>query len=187
MARKREERKPRRMKKVILVVCEGETEAAYVDFLKQYYRSPIKIVPKVSGHDVNRRKLGEFRKSLKLSSNDNIKTFLMYDLDIQGFYEKLNSLDATLLLSNPCIELWFLLHNKDLRAELTASECIKRLQSSDQVWNDYHKPLLSFKQREMLWNNKEIAVNRAKSLNDFENPSSTIYKLIEILEAEVNY
>ena len=64
MPRKREERKPRRMKKVILVVCEGETEAAYVDFLKQYYRSPIKIVPKVSGHDVNKRKLDEFKKKL---------------------------------------------------------------------------------------------------------------------------
>ena len=121
-----------------------------------------------------------------LSSNDDIKTFLMYDLDIQGIYEKLNSLDATLLLSNPCIELWYLLHSKEQRAELTAPECIKRLQSSDQVWNDYRKPLLSSKQRELLWNNKEIAVKRAKSLNDFENPSSTIYKFIEILDSEIN-
>ena len=183
MARKREKGKPRRMKKVILVVCEGETEATYVDFLRQNYRSPIKIVPRVSGHDVNKRKLDEFRKSLKLSSNDDIKTFLMYDLDVQGVYEKLSSLDAVLLLSNPCIELWFLLHSKDQRAELTVPECIKRLQSSDQVWNDYRKPLLSSKQRELLWNNRAIAVIRAKSLTDFENPSSTIYKLIEILDS----
>ena len=35
MARKREKGQPRRMKKVILVVCEGETEAAYVDLLRQ--------------------------------------------------------------------------------------------------------------------------------------------------------
>lgn len=187
MARKREKGQPRRMKKVILVVCEGETEAAYVDLLRQNYRSPIKVVHRVSGHDVNKRKLDEFRKALKLSSSDDIKTFLMYDLDIQGIYERLNSLDATLLLSNPCIELWFLLHSKELRAEMTSSECIKRLQASDQVWNDYRKPLLSPKQRELLWNNKEIAVKRAKSLNDFENPSSTIYKLIEILDAETNY
>ena len=171
------------MKKVILVVCEGETEATYIDFLRQSYRSPIKIVPRVSGHDVNKRKLDEFRKSLKLSSNDDIKTFLMYDLDVQGVYEKLSSLDSVLLLSNPCIELWFLLNSKDHRAELTVAECIKRLRSSDQVWNDYRKPLLSSKQRELLWNNREIAVIRAESLTDFENPSSTIYKLIEILNA----
>ena len=186
MARKREKSQPRRMKKVILVVCEGETEATYVDLLRQNYRSPIKIAHRVSGHDVNKRKLDEFRKALKLSSSDEIKTFLMYDLDIQGIYEKLNSLDATLLLSNPCIELWFLLHSKEQRAELSATECVKRLQSSDQVWNDYRKPLLSSKQRELLWNIKEIAVKRAKTLNDFENPSSTIYKLIEILDAGVN-
>ena len=186
MARKREKGQPRRMKKVILVVCEGETEATYVDLLRQNYRSPIEIAHRVSGHDVNNRKLDEFRKALKLSSSDEIKTFLMYDLDIQGIYEKLNSLDATLLLSNPCIELWFLLHSKEQRAELSATECVKRLQSSDQVWNDYRKPLLSSKQRELLRNNKEIAVKRAKTLNDFENPSSTIYKLIEILDAGVN-
>lgn len=183
MARKREKGQPRRMKKVILVVCEGETEATYVDFLRQSYRSPIKIVPRVSGHDVNKRKLDEFRKSLKLSSNDDIKTFLMYDLDVQGVYEKLSSLDAVLLLSNPCIELWFLLHSKDQRAELTVPECIRRLQSSDPMWNDYRKPLLSPKQRELLWDNRVIATQRAKSLKDLENPSSTIYKLIEILDS----
>ena len=107
----------------------------------------------------------------------------MYDLDVQGVYEKLSSLDAVLLLSHPCIELWFLLHSKDQKAELTVPECIKRLQPSDQVWCDYRKPLLSHKQRELLWENKTIATKRAKSLKDFENPSSTIYKLIEILDS----
>lgn len=187
MARKREERRPRRMKRVILVVCEGETEAAYVDFLRQSYRLPIKIVSKVSGHDVSKRKLDAYRKDLRLFGKEGITTFLMYDLDIEGIFGKLKYLDASLLLSNPCIELWFLLHSSDQRGELSADECIRRLQSSDQTWNDYRKPSLSSKQREFLWNNKKDALQKAKALKDFENPSSTIYKLIEILESEINF
>lgn len=187
MARKREERRPRRMKKVILVVCEGETEAAYVDFLRQSYRLPIKIVSKVSGHDVSKRKLDAYRKDLRLFGKEGITTFLMYDLDIEGIFGKLKHLDASLLLSNPCIELWFLLHCSNQRSELSADECIRRLQSSDQTWNDYRKPSLNSKQREFLWNNKEDAVQKAEALKDFENPSSTIYKLIKILDSEINF
>ena len=40
-------RPSRKMKPVILVLCEGETEECYIDFLKQKYRLPIKIVSKL--------------------------------------------------------------------------------------------------------------------------------------------
>lgn len=35
---------PRKMRPQFLVLCEGETEEAYINFLKQQYRLPIKIV-----------------------------------------------------------------------------------------------------------------------------------------------
>lgn len=43
------------MKPVFLVFCEGETEETYLDYLKQAYRSPIKIIPKVEGGDISQR------------------------------------------------------------------------------------------------------------------------------------
>ncbi len=45
----RRERKsnPKKMRPQFLVLCEGETEEAYINFLKQRYRLPIKIVSKI--------------------------------------------------------------------------------------------------------------------------------------------
>lgn len=49
MGKIREKRPSRTMKPVFVVFCEGETEEAYLDFIKQTYRSPFKIIPKVEG------------------------------------------------------------------------------------------------------------------------------------------
>ena len=35
---------PRKMRPQFLVLCEGETEEAYINFLKQRYRLPIKLI-----------------------------------------------------------------------------------------------------------------------------------------------
>lgn len=42
MARGKSGRPERKMKPVILVLCEGETEEQYVEHLRQKYRLPIK-------------------------------------------------------------------------------------------------------------------------------------------------
>ena len=52
MAKQRLVSPKRKMKPVFLVFCEGETEETYLDYLKQAYRSPIKIIPKVEGGDM---------------------------------------------------------------------------------------------------------------------------------------
>ena len=49
MGMTREKQPSRSMKPVFVVFCEGETEEAYLDFIKQTYRSPFKIIPKVEG------------------------------------------------------------------------------------------------------------------------------------------
>lgn len=182
MARKREVRQSRHMKPVFLVVCEGETEEAYVDFLRQSYRSPIKIIAKVSGNEITKRKLDAYRQDLKIKISESIKTFLVYDMDVEAVVSKLNELDAELLLSNPCFELWFLLHNTDIHTDITSSKCVRMLMESEDVWANYKKSFLSMKQKEILWNNRKIAIQRAKKLLKFKNPSSNMYKLLEILD-----
>ena len=52
----------------------------------------------------------------------------MFDLDVNGMLEHLQSIpDVVLLVSNPCIELWYLLHFEECHAELTQNACIKKL------------------------------------------------------------
>lgn len=52
----------------------------------------------------------------------------MFDLDVDGMLERLQKIkDAILLVSNPCIELWFLLHYDYYCSALDTSVCIDRL------------------------------------------------------------
>lgn len=106
MGKIREKRPSRTMKPVFVVFCEGETEEAYLDFIKQTYRSPFKIIPKVEGGKITRHLIQARCRELKISKNENIQVYLMYDMDKPDITAKLLQLKAHLLLSNPCIELW---------------------------------------------------------------------------------
>lgn len=170
------------MKPVFLVFCEGETEENYIDLLRRQYKSPIKIVAKTEGNQISQRLISQRQQELKISKNEQITTFLMYDLDIKAVNKKLESFKAVWLCSNPCIELWFLLHSKAQAAELKTSQCISLLKKSDAVWKEYCKPVLSDTQKTLLWENKSIATERAKQLKEGMNPSSCVYKLIEAIE-----
>lgn len=169
MARGRDKSVSRKMKPVFLVFCEGETEENYVDFIRRQYKSPIKMVPKTEGNAISQRIICQRQNELKLSKDEQISTFLMYDLDVAPMVEKLKSCGAVWLCSNPCVELWFLLH-------------IHALQKANEIWQNYQKPLLTEAQKNFLWKNKTVAVERAKSLTENDNPSSSVYKLIEAIE-----
>ena len=59
MAKQRTASPSRTMKPVFLIFCEGETEEAYLDYLKQAYRSPIRIVPKIEGDSISQEEGSE--------------------------------------------------------------------------------------------------------------------------------
>lgn len=182
MATRREKSTARKMKHVFLVFCEGETEENYIDFVRQQYKSPIKIVPKTEGNKISQNLISKQQNELKLSRNEQISTFLMYDLDVAPVVEKLKSCKAVWLCSNPCIELWYLLHCKEQTAYITTKNCNTTLCKSHIDWKNYHKPILTYAQQKFLMDNKDVAVERAKALEETKNPSSTIYKLLEAIE-----
>jgi len=186
MARRREQAAPRLMKPVFLVFCEGETEENYLDFIRRKYKSPIKIVSSVEGNQISQNLIEKRQQELKISKNEKIKTFLMYDLDVKVVNAKLKSCDAEWLCSNPCIELWFLLHSKLQTIEITTDNCLKTLINVGGVWKEYKKSVLTETQKNYLWDNKTIAIDRAKKLTENENPSSGIYKLLETIENSLN-
>lgn len=108
------------------------------------------------------------------------KTFLMFDLDVAGVLDHLQKIsDAELLVSNPCVELWFLLHYQEQKSKLTSKKCIQKLQS---FTKDYKKGALSEEEKNVLAANRDVAIKRAKLLEEYDNPSTTIYRLLELLK-----
>ena len=94
------------------------------------------------------------------------KTFLMFDLDVPGILEHLRKIkDAVLLLSNSCIEYWFVLHYRDTNKELSSSERLAILRSIDA---DYAMGTFSTTMKKVLIDSIEDAANRAKAKGEFD-------------------
>ena len=182
MAKQRTASPSRTMKPVFLIFCEGETEEAYLDYLKQAYRSPIRIVPKIEGDSISQRLIDVRKKELKISKTDKILVFLMYDMDVPAVNERIKDCRAYKLLSNPAIEFWFLLHGKDWRTKISTAEVYSELLKIDDCWAGYEKAALTDTQKAFLWKNRIEATERARRLKNFENLSSCIFNLILALE-----
>lgn len=181
MASKREKAPAKRMRKIALVICEGETEESYVNLLKKWYKSPIRIVPRIEGNKITQSMIDCRIRELKISPWDKVQAFLMYDMDVPAVNEKLLKFKANLLLSNPCFELWLLLHTKEQTNAISTDTLIKELKKSASVWRSYAKSTFSETQQAFLKSNTGIAIERAKKLKELQNPSTQIYKLIEML------
>ena len=174
------------MRKIALVICEGETEICYINLLKTWYKSPIRIVSHIEGTKITPSLVENRTRELKISPWDNVHTFLMYDMDVQAINEKLHKCKAEMLLSNPCFEIWLLLHAKDQKTAINTDILIKELKKSAPVWKNYSKSAFTDTQKSFLHNNTDIAVARAKELREFLNPSTGIYKLIEMLSSDAH-
>ncbi len=109
----------------------------------------------------------------------------MYDGDVAVILEQLKNISsATMIISNPSIELWFLYHYKNQKAEMNADACMRELSNRNK--NQYKKGLIDRKLQERLNAYCEIACERAKKSRLYENPSSNLFLLIEALEKPVN-
>ena len=181
MANRRSKSTQRKMRKIALVICEGESEMAYLNLLKQWFHSPIKVIPHIEGTKISPDLVNNRIDEHKISDDDEIYPFIMYDMDVPEINEKLCLCNAELLGSNPCFEIWLLLHTKDFTQSLGTNAVINELMKSASVWYHYQKSKFSETQKKFLKENTEIAITRAKNLEEFKNPSSTIYKLIELL------
>ena len=94
----------------------------------------------------------------------------MFDLDVPGMLEHLLRIkNAVLLLSNPCIEYWFVLHYKDVTKMLLSAECLALLKGIDA---DYRKGIFSPAMKRVLIEGIEDAAKRAKSKDVYTNPSN---------------
>lgn len=178
MASRRKAPKGKKINPTLFVFCEGATEVSYINLLKSIYRLPsIHIHSKIGGNNITSAYIENYKKGKPTHEKD--LNFLLYDLDVPEIIERLLIIDnCTLLLSNPCIELWFLLHYKNHTAYTNNIYCCRQMENRNRV---YKKGVIDKKLKVKLIEKRDEAVNRAKTLTDYRNPSSTIYKLIEIL------
>ena len=165
------------MKPIFFVFCEGETEMEYVRFLKSLYRAPIQVIIKKGKSNISEDVIEHSKREYVTTGKD--KVFLMYDLDVDGMIEHLQKIPNTeLLVSNPCIELWFILHYQEQKTAISTERCIQLMQK---VSKEYKKGILSDREKKVLADNRNLATERAKCLEAYQNPSTTIYQLLELL------
>lgn len=173
--------KGRMLNPTFYVFCEGETEKEYINYLRSRYRIPIEIKSKISGSKISQRFVTNYLSDKIFTNHD--KIFLFYDEDVKEVIEKLKKIDdSKLLLTNPCVELWFILHMQDQRKSLSSDECVRILKK---YWKDYKKSILTENQKKDLDNNSFNAIKRAKNLCLNTNPSTNVYEFIYELDKVV--
>ncbi len=119
--RSRRKKTARVSKRPFLVLCEGETEEAYVELLKRHYRLPIAIKTKVSGNSLNDRLVKQYQNEI---GEEDCSVFFMYDGDIESVVLKLLKMEnlGAVIITTPCLEFWFLhlhiRHKKEIGYEM---------------------------------------------------------------------
>lgn len=167
------------MRPTFFVFCEGKSEEAYVKYLRSKYRLPIDIDPNIVGLKISNRYIANYKQGKDIDSTKD-KDFLMYDLDRSDILPKLQLIKGAIIItSNPCFELWYLLHFKNQTTELTSKECNNLLLSHNK---NYSKGAICSELFDTLSNEYKNAISRAKKLTANDNPSTEIYKFIEELE-----
>ena len=178
MGRVQRRSKGRVIKPTFFVFCEGETEEAYISFIRRKYRVPIEIRTHVARNKIKQPYVNRILKSLLKHKKD--KYFLLYDLDVPEMLPRLQSIrNSILLCSNPCIELWFILHTCNHSAEATSLQCLEKL---ERICKDYKKGSVSEKLRHELLTGEENACSRAGRMALYSNPSTSVFRLIEELK-----
>ncbi|HET9957343.1 MAG TPA: RloB family protein [Polyangiaceae bacterium] len=189
-------RGPKRDRKfLILVVCEGAvTEREYLKSLQHHFRNPRVrvVVPDNSGVPLTVVKTAirlkkEAAQKAKAQDDDNLEynsIWAVFDVDEHPNLAEAKQLAAKegidLAISNPCFELWALLHLEDQRAHIERHAVASRLRKH---FPEYEK-LLPF---ERLIGGYEQAVNRARSLDEEaashkepgRNPTTGVFSLTE--------
>jgi hypothetical protein len=173
----------RRERRQILVYCCGRrTEPAYLNGLQRAYPDvataltvkhkgvgPLQLVG--AAVDFARRHPGEFDEVWCLTDVD--------DYDIGAATRRAQQAGVRLAVSNPCFELWLLLHHAECRSHCTGyADVATRLKKHVPA---YDKARLSFGD---YAGRVDDAIKRAKDLDPsgaehHRNPSTNVWRLVE--------
>jgi hypothetical protein len=180
------------------VYSEGtSTEPEYIDALRRLpvFTDSVSIDILVEESGASPMTLVEMACEAKRAGLDIDYFWCVYDIECPQPHPYLDrALDMAtangvfLAISNPCFELWLILHLADQTAYLTTDEAVRRRSGLDGSDGKHLEP-------ERYMPHLSAAVKRAKSLqkkhlldgtsHPDDNPSSTFYRLVEQLHLRV--
>ncbi|MBR4766736.1 MAG: RloB domain-containing protein [Clostridia bacterium] len=159
-------------KPLIVIIAEGKnvTETNYFkSFQNQYASYNIKLLS--VGHETDPKnmleRLEDYWQKQELNTENGDMAFVVLDLDCDEKKANLikrlasKSFNSRFIVSNPCFEVWFLLHYKySTHSYLTGSELINDLKT---FIPDYDKTM---DVSELLYDNIDAAISNAYKLKD---------------------
>ncbi len=184
-------RKPR---PYVLIVCEGaKTEPNYFDAFrtdKHLSRELIKIVPgDVSGNNPKsiveyaKRRMGEARKE----GAEYDEVWCVFDCDeherLPEAFVQARANGMKVAFSNPCFELWFLLHFEYHSAPVERDVLVQKLKCHLPGYSKSSRPYfeLQAKQATAIQNAKKLRIHHGATFDDNDakpNPSTTADDLV---------
>jgi len=193
-------RNRRQLKTVYCVVVEGKTEQWYLQLMKKNERLPkIDIKPELP----KRKKLSEIKEFIiELIKKDYDGIFWLIDLDYftnKGLLNELGQImddlkkedksnKLEILINNPCLEFWYLLHFRDTgRQYVFCNEVIREIKNSTPL-KEYNKSQKFYKGNPDIYKRlkqyQKEAIERASTLDKltqqlFTGAKAQIYKLLK--------
>ena len=195
-------RKPRRRKafldqrKRFLVFAEGEvTEREYFEDLARRYRQAVVVeVDRRTGDpkklvELAAERLKEAKRNARKERDDNIvfdEVWCVYDIDdhkrVPDARQQARDNGIKIAVSNPCFELWGLLHYQDQTAEIARQDLASRLRKHVKGYKK-HLPLDELAERYEQARDRAVALDGEwEELGEpGKNPSTGVYRLVERL------
>lgn len=191
--------------KFIIIVCEGEcTEPIYFKkFNSELRYSGVSIktpsVPETNPVNLVRAAIHiKNKRDCRISLKDGDEIYCIYDVDDNNdsdldtalILAKKNGIQ--ILLSNPCFEIWFLLHFLRVNTAYYREELFEKIK--DHIAN-YEKCQEVY---HLLKDRQQTAIDNAKYLNNIHrdqgislngracNPSTQVFKLVEYIQNIIN-
>lgn len=178
-AQKQRGRNERSTKRFILIGTEGKNKTE-IGYFNQFNRIQKNFrVHFSSGNSTDSMGIVEdikrTRAKLKFHAGD--LAFAVFDADLWGTRGKqiqqainyAEKQEIKVILSNPCFEVWFVLHFEDGRAPYDSSD--KVIDKLKQYVPDYEKSRDMF---EVLQGNMEKAISRAEQLRRYHEDNDTV-------------
>ena len=135
-----------------------------------------------------------FKISEKISEQDADQIWCVFDIDnflkqdkksFTKALEKAKENNINIAWSNPCFEIWPMLHFELIETEISAQDCQKKLKVFfKRIGVDYKKNCEGLFSK--LFNEQTTAITRAKKISKEQdpkiNPSTTVFRLVEELK-----
>ncbi|GGU37233.1 hypothetical protein GCM10010178_31790 [Lentzea flava] len=160
----------------MLAVCCGQTEQAYLDGLKRLSKPvTLRSIVKVGSPAQLVRHAVKLREKDRDGFDEYWCVVDVDDFDIDEAVAEAESTGISLAVSNPCFEVWLILHFADCTAGISGPKAaVERLRK---YLPKYAKGALDFT---VLAERVDRAVERAKALGA-GNPSSDMWRLVEVV------